>query len=48
MRYCVIIYVGHFWPPYFCPILALYAEFPAFYADIFLPSSTVSVTHVAG
>ena len=46
-RYCVIIYVGHFWPLYKCPIYVrslcyiskfqiFYIEIPAFYADIFL------------
>ena len=34
-RYCVIIYVGHFWPD-FCHIPVLYPKIPGFYAGIFL------------
>ena len=32
----------------FCLIPDLYAKFPAFYANIFLPSFTVLVTYVVG
>ena len=33
---------------YFCLIPTLYSKFPAFYADIFLLSSTFPATYVVG
>ena len=43
-RYCVKIYFGHFWPPNFCLIPALYVEIPDLYSYICLSSSTVPET----
>ena len=45
-RYYVIIYVGHFWPPYFCPISVR----SLFICQIhyFLHQSIYSIFHYAG
>ena len=41
--YCVIIYVGHFWPPNLYPIPDLYARIPGFYVEIPAFYSTIFI-----